>query len=216
MIADAPAAVAQIAQRTAAQEKGFVTYRLHRVFDVHAGPRHRRDEWFLAVATQDGTIVKVRVLRASIGGSAADAAKTAEIENQYEHPKPDDVLHRPFDPRYVSEYSYQAADAQTYRFSSAMHDGSHGNGTFSVDANGNVVKYQYTPNVLPQYATSGTVTDDRGAVLQNYWSLTRESHEYRGHYLIFGGGATAVITYDQYKRYPDLNSAVSALQTYTP
>jgi hypothetical protein len=215
MIADVPPAIVQIAQRAGAQEKGVVTYRLHRVFDVHAGPQHRHDDLVLAIARQDGRIVKVRVVKAIVGGNAADASKTAEIENQYEHPNPGDLFHAPFDPRYVNEYGFQAVDPQTYRFTSTMHDSSHGNGTLSLDASGNVVKYVYSPNVLPQYTTSGTVTNDRAQVLPNFWFLTREAHEYRGHYLIFGGGATAVITYDQFKRYEDVNAAVSALSTYT-
>ena len=216
MIADVPPAVMQIAERAANQEKGIVTYRIHRIFDVHAGPRHRHDEYYLAVVSQDGRIVKAHALRIIQDNKPADAAASAQVENQYEHPKPGDLLDRPFDPRYVKDYSYQQVDAQTYKFASTVRDSSHGDGTFSLDANGDIVKYQYTPNVLPQYTTSGTVTDSRAQVLPTYWSLTREDYEYRGHFLLFGGGASAVITYDGYKRYSDLNAATAALQSYSP
>lgn len=211
MLAAAPPAVAQIAQRTKPQEQGIVLYRLHRAFDVHAGPMHRHDETQLAVISQDGHVVKVRVLSAVEGGKPLDQMRIAQIEEQYEHPKPADIFHRPFDPDYLGEYTYQAVDSKTYRFTSAQHDGSHGNGTFWTDDDGNVVKYEYAPNALPQYATSGTITFDRSQVLPGVWALTREAHEYRGHYFIFGGGATAVITYDSFARYPDLQSAQTAL-----
>lgn len=212
MLTAAPPAVVQIAQHFASQERGVAVYRLHRIFDVHAGPMHRHDELELAVVSQDGRTVKVRVLRATTGGKDADSQGKLQIENQYEHPNPSDVFHRPFDPQYLSEYSYEAVDAQTYRFSSPIHDGSHAAGTFWLDAAGDVVKYEYTPYVLPRYTTGGTVTDERAEVLPGYWFLTRESHEYHGHYAIFGGGASVLITYDAFKSYPDTASAISALQ----
>lgn len=212
MIAEAPPAIVEIAQRTAHQETGVVLFRLHRVFDVHAGPMRRHDETELAVVSQDGRVVKVRVLRASEGGKTLDQERVAQIEEQYEHPKPNDVFHRPFDPAYLAEYTYQTVDSRTYRFASTLHDASHGNGTFSLDDDGNVVKYAYSPNVLPQYASSGTITYERAQVLPGLWAITRESHEYRGHYLFFGGGASAQIIYDSYARYSDPASALSALE----
>lgn len=212
MLVAAPPAVVQIAQHAKQQEQGIVLYRLHRVFDVHAGPMHRHDVMELALISQDDRVVKVRVLHADEGGKPLDQTRIAQIEDQYERPKPADIFHRPFDPDYLSEYTYQALDSTTYRFTSTQHDGGHGNGTLWTDEGGNVVKYQYAPNVLPKYATSGTITYDRSQVLPGVWALTREAHEYRGHYVIFGGGATAVITYDSYVRYPDLPSAETALE----
>lgn len=212
MLIDAPPAVVQIAQRARSQERGIVLYRLHRVFDVHAGPSRRHDELELAVVSQDDRVVRVRILRASTGGKSVDDAGRRQLENQYENPKPGDVFHRPFDPAYVNEYTYQAVDARTYRFTSILRDSSHGDGTFSLNDTGDVVKYVYTPNVLPQYAKSGTVTNDRSQVLPDSWHLTREAHEYRGRYFIFSGGATAVITCDSFEQFADVPSAVSALE----
>lgn len=211
MIVDAPPAIVRIAQRAASQERGVVLYRLHRVFDVHAGPSRRHDDLELAVVAQDAHVVKVRVLHAVSGGKPLDEAAKAQIEHQYEQPKASDVFHRPFDPAYLNEYTYQALDEKTYRFTSVLRDGSHGDGTFSLDGEENVVRYQYTPNVLPQYAKSGSVTNERAAVLPGLWHLTREAHEYAGRYFIFSGGATAVITYDSFETYRDVPSALSAL-----
>lgn len=211
-LADAPPAIVQIAQRAKNQEQGILLYRLHRVFDVHAGPSRRHDELDLAVVTQDGAVIKVRVLRGSSGGKAFDEASRKQIENQYEHPNPQDVFHRPFDPAYVNEYTYRAVDPKTYRFTSVVRDGSHGDGTFTLDDAGDVVKYVYAPNVLPKYANSGSVTNDRSPVLADSWHLTREAHEYRGRYFIFSGGATAVITCDSFQRFADVPTALSALE----
>jgi len=177
---------------------------------------HRHDDLQLAVVSEDNHIVKVRVLSALVGGKMQDAARIRQIEDQYEHPKPGDVFHRPFDPAFLDEYTYQVVDARTYRFSSGVRDAGHGDGTFQLDDGGNVVSYVYTPNVMPQYATSGTVTDERTQVLPNLWQLTREVWTFHGHYAIFGGGATATITYDSFERYADLISAEAALDKATP
>lgn len=216
MIAQAPPAVVEIAQRIPRQEAGVVLYRLRRVFDVHAGPMHRHDEMQLAVVTQDGRVVKVRVLEAFEGGNPLDAQRILQIENQYEHPKASDIFHRPFDPAYVQEYTFQSLDPTTYRFTSAVRDASHGDGTFRIDDAGNVVKYEYAPNVMPQYATSGTITYERSQVLAGLWEVRRETHEYRGHYLFFGGGASAVVVYDSFQKFDDLPSAMAALAKTQP
>lgn len=211
MVAQTPPAIVQIAQRVQGQERGAVVFRLQRIFDVHAGPMHRHDEMELAVASDGPHVVKVRVIRALTGGKAADASGIAQIENRYEHPAPLDLFHRPFDPQYTGEYTYEAVDAQTYRFKGSIRDSSHGDGTFSLDAAGNVVKYQYAPAAMPPYAHSGTVAGERAQVLPNFWAVTQETQQYSGRYAIFGGGATASIRYDAFRRYPDVNAAVAAL-----
>jgi hypothetical protein len=213
LIAQVPPAVVAIAQRVHSQEQGAVTYRLRRVFDVHAGPMHRHDERTLEIASDGDTIVKVRVVQELIGGKAADAKQTAQLEDQYEHPNPGDVFHRPFDLRYMNEYTFETVDPQTYRFSSAVHDGSHGNGTFTVDSAGNVVKYEYTPYVLPQYTHSGTISDTRAQVLPNYWFVTQETQQYSGRYAIFGGGASVSITFDSFRRFANAGAAAASLGT---
>jgi hypothetical protein len=211
MLAQTPPAIVQIAERTASQERAPIVFRLHRVFDVHAGPMHRHDDMLLAVASQDGNAIKVRVLHDLIGGKPADANAVAQVQNQYEHPNPGDVFHRPFDRRYIGEYAYTPVDARTYRFSSSVHDAAHGDGTFWLDAAGNVVKYQYTPYVLPKYTHSGTIVYQRAQVLPGVWAVTSETHEYSGRYAIFGGGATVAITCDTFSRYQNVASAVAAL-----
>ena len=211
-----PPAVVQIAQHVQRQETGVVSYQLTRTFDAHVGPFRRHEELELAIVSQDGTTVKVRVIRYQIGGRDQDANARAQMEAKYEHPNPHDVFHRPFDLQYLSEYTYGDDTSQTVHFTSQSQDSSHGDGTFSLDADGDVVEMVYTPKALPQYASSGTVTDDRAQVLPNYWSVTREVHHYRGRYAIFGGRADVDIEYAQFKRFPDVQSATAALESGPP
>jgi hypothetical protein len=212
-VAQVPPAIVKIAQRVQSQEQGAVSYRYRRIFDVHAGPRHRHDDMTLAIVNDGATTVKVRVIQDLIGGKAADAQQIAQLEDAYEHPKPGDVFHRPFDPRYLNEYTYEQVNAQEYKFGSSIHDSSHGSGTFNLDDQDNVVKYQYSPYALPPYTHSGTISDVRAAVLPDFWWLTQDIEQYSGRYFIFGGGANVAITYDSFRRYPSVDAAVSALNT---
>jgi hypothetical protein len=209
--APAPAIVTQAAQRTQTTERGVVTVRVHRVFDVHAGPYSRHDDMVFSAAYQDGTLVKMHIISQQVGGKDTDAATKAETERKYEHPAPGDVFQRPYDPRHLSEYTYEVAGPQTVRFKTLVRDAGHGDGTFTVDSNYNVVSVQYSPAALPQHASSGTVTDTREQVLPGYWAVTREVQEYRGHYAIFGGGATATITQSGFTKYPNVAAAIAAL-----
>ena len=210
-MATPPPAVVQIAQQVQRQSTGVVSCHLTRTFDAHVGPFRRHEELDLAIVSQDGKTVKVRVLRYQISGRDQDANARAQMEAKYENPNPRDVFHLPFDTRYLNEYTYGDTSQQTVHFVSQMQDSSHGDGSFSLDKDGDVVEMEYSPKVLPQYASAGTVTDDRAQVLPNYWSVTREVHHYRGHYAIFGGHADVDIEYSQFKRFPDVQSATAAL-----
>ncbi len=206
-----PAIVTQAAQRTALTERGVVGWRTHRVFDVHAGPYSRHDDMIFAAVYQDGVLVKMHVIDQKVGGKETDAATKAQTEQKYEHPAPGDVFSRPYDPKFLNDYTYEAVDAHTVRFTTKIRDAGHGDGTFTVDSQFNVVSVRYTPAAMPQHATSGTVTDQRAQVLPNYWAVTQEVQQYSGRYAIFGGGATATITNSAFSRFPDLAAATAAL-----
>ena len=214
MIVDTPPAIVQIAQRAQRQEQGVFLYHMRKLFDVHAGGRRRHEELELEVVSDATRTIKVRVLRSLVDGKASDAAALQKIEDQYEHPNPADVVHRPFDPAYLGEYTYQQLDAKTFKFTSAVRDSAHGDGTFSLDDDGDIVSYAFQPAVLPKYTTAGTVTAQRSEVLPGIWQLTRETDEYKGRFAFLSGGATVSITYDSYAQYPDAASAIAALKAY--
>jgi hypothetical protein len=206
-----PAIVTQAAQRTQLSERGVVGVRVHRLFDVHAGPYSRHDDMVFAAVYEDGVLVRMRVIYQREGGKETDAAAKARTQQKYEHPAPGDVFDRPYDPRYLNDYDYEVVDAHTVRFKTKVRDAGHGDGTFTVDAAANVVSVQYAPAALPKYSKSGTVTDERAQVLPQYWSLTKEVQEYRGRYAIFSGGATATITQGPFTRFANLAAATAAL-----
>lgn len=214
MLADVPPAVIQIAKRAQSQETGILLYRLRRTFDVHAGPFARHDELELVEIVQDGVPVKVRVIRDLIGGKSAGADVFAKTTAQYEHPQPGDVFERPFDPKYAGDYTFAVVDPHTFRFSSSMHDSSHGSGTFTTNAAGDVVQFVYVPNVLPKYASSGTITDDRTQVLPDTWFAAHEVQNYRGRYGLFAGAATTLNQYDDFKRFQDVPAAIAAMNAF--
>src|ERR1700729_1438288 len=141
--ADAPPALAEIAQRFAETSRGIVGFTMHRTFDVHAGFSSRHEDMVMDGVYEAGTIVKVRILTDSINGKPADATTQSEVENAWEHPKPGETFAPPFDSRHFSEYQYQAVNAGTIAFTSAVHDAAHGNGTFTYDAQGNVLSCVY-------------------------------------------------------------------------
>lgn len=206
-----PAIVTQAAERTELTERGVAGWRVHRVFDVHAGPYARHDDMEFAAVYQDGVLVKMHIIYQKVGGKETDAATKAQTEQKYEHPAPGDVFSRPYDPKSLNDYTYEIVNPQTVRFTTKVRDAGHGDGTFTVDNAFNVVSVKYTPAAMPQHASSGTVTDQRAQVLPNFWAATQEVQEYRGHYAIFGGSATATITQSAFSRFPDVTTATAAL-----
>ncbi len=203
--------VAAVAQRFAQTSRGVVSFRLHRVFDVHAGPRSRHDEIVLDGVYVNGTVAKVRVISYTIGGKQADAQQQAQLEQQWEQPKPTDVFHAPFDPKYTSEYRYRAGVNRTINFTPLLADSSHGAGVLTYDQHYDLVSYTYSPSVMPEHATSGTITDQRAAVLTNYWAVRDEMQQYQGRYALWNGAATVEVTWSSFRRFANLRQAVESI-----
>ncbi len=209
--ADAPPDLTRVAQRFAETSRGFVGFHLHRTLDVHAGFSSRHEDLVLDGIYVDGVIVKVRIASYTIDGKAAGAPAEATLKAAYEHPNPGDVFNVPFDSPYAEGYQYSSAGPQKLAFTSKVHDGAHGNGTFTYDAAGDVLSYTYQPNVLPPHATSGEITDRRAEVLPGYWAVTQESHEYGGSYGPFRGAGNVEIEYSGFRRFADLQSVLRSL-----
>lgn len=211
-LADAvPAIVEQAAERTRATERGVIAVRVHRIFDVQAGPSSRHDDMLFAAVYQDGVLVKMHVISQKIGGKDTDKNAKSQIEQKYEHPAPTDVFKRPYDPKFLSDYTYEIVDPRTVRFKARVRDAAHGDGTFTLDGNANVVSVTYAPAALPQYSTKGTITDARAAVLADYWATTSETQQYSGHYMVFGGHASTSLSFSAFQRYPTVTAAIAAV-----
>ncbi len=208
---DAPPALIEVAHRFAATSRGIVAFRLHRVFDVHAGFSSRHEDLVLNGIWQNGRVVRVRVVSYAIDGKPADDATQTALENQYEHPAPNTVFALPFDPRNLRAYHYQSVQPGKIAFTATLRDATHGDGTFSYDGANNVVAYSYQPGALPQYAKFGVIADRRSEVLPGYWAVTQETQQYKGTYGPFPGAASVQITWSNFRRFSDLQSAAAAL-----
>ncbi len=184
---------------------------MHRIFDVHGGFSRRHEDLVMNGIYDDGALVRVRVVNYSINGSAASASDVAGVEQSWNHPKPSDVFTPPFDARNFGAYDYQSGGTSAIGFTSAVHDAGHGSGSFSYDAQGNVVSYTFTPNVLPPHASSGEIADHRGEVLPGYWASTQETQQYRGSYGPFAAAGSIEVTYSDFHRFTDLPSALRSL-----
>jgi hypothetical protein len=209
--AGAPPVLAQIAQRFAETSRGVVVCQLHRLFDVHAGFSSRHEDLTMNAAYDDGAIVKVHVTSYSIDGKDAGASDVASVEQSWSHPDPGGTFAAPFDPRNFDAYRYTSGGASAIGFTSNVRDAGHGDGSFTYDAQYNVISYTYRPGALPPHASSGEITDARAEVLPGYWAATQETQGYTGHYGPFAGAGTVTISCANFRRFPDVASALSAL-----
>ena len=201
----------QIAQRFAETSRGIVAFRMHRTFDVHGGFSSRHEDLVMDGVYQDGAIVRVRVSSYTIDGRPAGAADISSLEQAWEHAEPGDVFAPPYDPRYLDEYQYRSAGPSTIGFTSSLRDAGHGSGSFTYDAQNDVVACTYAPNSLPPHASSGEVTDRRSEVLPGYWAVTEETQQYRGLYGPFAAAGTVELSFSNFRRFPDLQSALRSL-----
>lgn len=194
--------------------RGVVGFRLHRVLDVHAGFSKRHEDLVMDGISENGAMVKVRVVSYAIDGKPVALSDAAALAAAYEDPK--QAFAQPFDPRCIDAYSYRAADAGTIAFTSVLRDAQHGDGSFTYDGAYNVVSYTYQPNALPPHASWGTVTDRRAEVLPGYWAVTHETQQFKGSYGPFAGAGTEVIDFSGFQRFADLQSALRSIQENAP
>ncbi len=209
--ANAPPALAQVAQRFAQTSRGAVVCRLHRVFDVHGGFSRRHEDLTMNLAYDDGAIVRVRVTSYSIDGKPASTQDVASVEQSWDHPKPGDVFAPPFAARNFGAYQYRRSGPASIAFTSSVHDAGHGNGSFTYDVRYDVVTYTYQPAALPPHASFGEITDRRARVLSGYWASTDETQTYKGTYGPFAAAGTIAVTYSNFRRFADVASALKAL-----
>jgi hypothetical protein len=202
-----PAIVSAVAGRFWHSVQGIASFRLHRVFDVHAGPRSRHDDIVFDGVYDDGRLVNMRIVSYTIGGQQADAQQQADFERDWVQTSPKATFHLPFDPRFLGDYHYRVT-GNTVAFAPLSSAASNGSGVFTFDGRHNVVSYTYAPSVMPEHATSGTVSDQRAEVLPDYWSVTHETQQYKGRYALWTGGATVEITWTNFRRYASLRQAV--------
>lgn len=213
LLPSVPAIVAQAAQTAALENAGVTVHERHITLDAQAGPAHFRQQNDAIMLMTDGEYAHIHFLRIEENGhtlSANDLAKR-EAENNATLERGEGIFKQPFDRRYLGDYQYTTspcnceANAIDVHFSSLLRDDQHGTGTMRIDpATGNVLELTYTPNVLPDHANSGTVTETFGQALAGLWTIVRIDRVYSGRVLFVGGHGTVTETLDQFHHFTNV------------
>lgn len=206
-----PAAVALAASLAARDHGGIVAYQIHRTGDVSAAFFRRHDDVTLAVVFDNDKLTNVRVLRDQINGRPAGAAAEQALTRELLTNASAGAFAVPFDTRHLNEYHYRVEGDRVW-FAADARDAQHANGFFQLAPNGAVAELQYTPNVLPRFATGGTVREERAEVLPRFWATVRSVESYDGRYGLFRGHAEFVTTNTDYHRFADTAAAMAWLQ----
>lgn len=204
-----PAIVERAAQIAANDHKGIVSFQIEQTSRIDGGPIHKTAHCVIVAAYDDEQLIRVRVIRYEENGKDAGADRMREIEKQLSAHS--DGFAVPFDRAHFGEYAYEAPDDNTVRFTSALRDARHGGGSFQVAADGHVTHLQYAPNVLPQYANTGTVEEDRAQVLPGFWATVRSVQRYSGRYLLIRGSGEVTMTESHFTRYATRAEAIAAV-----
>lgn len=211
MTANVPPIVMRAAERATHDHQGIVGYRLHQTTELHAARFYNRSDNFeMAVVFDGDTLVKVRIFSYTENGRDASEGDKAKIQAQLEERKPNSGFAVPFDARHFAEYRY-VQNGMGALFISLARDDRHGDGEFVVNARGDVTRMTYTPDVLPKYATSASIVDDRSEVLPSFWATVREVQRYEGKYGPFHGYGEIVTQERDFNRFQNRAAALTAL-----
>jgi len=203
-----PAIVERAAQVAAADHKGIVTFQIEQTSRIDGGPIHRTDHAIILAAYEDEQLIRVRVVRLEENGKELGAERMRALENNLSAHSEGFAV--PFDRAHFGEYTYEA-DGSTVRFTSALRDARHGDGSFDVAADGHVTHLHYTPRVLPQFATAGTIDEDRAAVLPSFWATVRSQQHYTGRYFFIRGAADVQTTESHFAKHASRAEALAAV-----
>lgn len=205
-----PVLVERAAQASAGDHAGFVSFRIEQTSHVDGGPIHRSADVVLVAAYENDRLIRVRVLKYVDNGK--DAADSTRSELEARLSRTADGFAVPFDARHFGEYAYDPVDDRTVRFTSGLHDGRHGEGSFTVGSGAHVSELRYRPFVLPEHATSGVVEEYRSEVLPGFWATTRSVQRYTGRYLLIRGSAEITTMESQFARYASRAQADAAVR----
>lgn len=210
-----PAAVVLAASLAAGDHGGITGYRIQRTVDIAAGPFHRHEDVALAVIFQNDRLLRVRVLSDTVSGRTTGTPAQQTLERRLLAASKAPGFAVPFDSRHFQEYTYRV-QGNRVDFSSKLKDARHANGYFELGSNGAVTQMQYALNVLPKYATAGTVHEDRAEVLPHFWATVRSTQSFDGRYVIFQGHGEFVTVDTDFRRFGTVDAATAWLQAERP
>lgn len=206
-----PPAVVLAASLAARDHAGIIGYRIQRTVDMAAGPIRRHEDVTLVAVFENDRLVRVRVLRDMVSGHSTGVPAQQALERQLLTASKEEGFAVPFDSRHFHEYTYRV-QGNLVAFSSAMKDARHANGFFVLGKSGAVTELQYGLNVLPKYATAGTVHEERAEVLPNFWATVRSTQIFEGRYAIFRGRGEFVTVDSGFRRFGTVDAATAWLQ----
>lgn len=212
MTADVPQIVTRAADRALHDHHGIVGYRLQQITELHAARFYKRSDNFVMAAVFDGDqLIGIRVLQFTQNGREATAEEKTAIKSSLERASVAPGFAVPFDARHFAEYNYVQIGASSVRFTSLARDARHGDGVFTENAQGDVIRMSYVPDVLPPHADAGTITIERSEVLPGFWATATETQHYQGHYGPFQGYGEILTKERDFRRFQNRAAALAAL-----
>jgi hypothetical protein len=225
--ASAPAVADVLSRAAAANDSalaGTVVSVRHLSVSVAAGPAHYAEQNDALVVMEDGAFARVRYLRVVQNGKglSPDQLAQRDDENNRDLARGSSFFKQPFDRRYLQDYSYGGQVAgpapnneSEITFRSLIHDDQHGDGTMRIDAaSGRVIELTYTPNVLPNRASSGTTTETFGEPIAGLWTIVRIDRSYDGHMAFFRGSGHVIETLDHFRHFNNVEDGLAFVRTF--
>lgn len=207
-----PPIVARAAQTAALEGFGVIVHDRHITLVAAAGPAHFSQSSDAIMLMNDATYSHIHYLRIEENGHVLNASEMAKREaaNNHELEAGKDVFKQPFDRRYLADYQYTivpctcASGEIAVHFTSRIADTQHGAGDMHIDeATGHVLDLTYTPNVWPDHANAGLVSETFGQALPGLWAIVRIDRTYTGRVLFVTGHSTVTEVLDNFHHFTD-------------
>ncbi|HTU70454.1 MAG TPA: hypothetical protein VMF11_09045 [Candidatus Baltobacteraceae bacterium] len=220
--ANVPAIVQAAAQTAASTSAGAVVFERHITILASAGPAHYEQRSDAVLLMTNGAYRRIHYLWIDVNGRPLDPAQTSrrDDQNNRDLEAGKDFFKEPFDGRYLADYRYAivpcacSGNAVDVRFSSDVHDNQHGRGDMRIDpSTGRVLALSYSPNVLPEYATGGTIDETFGEPVPGLWTTVRSDSTYVGRVLFIPGRGTVTEVLDHFHRFTDASAGETFYRT---
>ena len=224
-----PGVISKIVERFEADSAGVTATRESIVYDQRAPGKNEHDEQELTVLQQDRRVIGSRLHRIVKDGHVDSpnelAQAQADADKRYTSTSPLRTrFAMPYYPESAAEYSYGTAKPcascgagmQTIDFSSSASDDRHIRGSMTFDgATFRPLKLEFTPNVLPKFATSAKLTYTFGPHDEGGWGIVRIEEHYTGRMLLISGSADNTTTMVRVKRFATVDAARKAIEAGT-
>lgn len=220
-----PSLVARAAAYNASALSGVVVQERHIDLHVSAGPAHFSEQNDAVVMLEDGAYKELRYLRIATNGKTLDAKQMMQrqVQDNGELSRGLAFFKQPYDARYLHDYTYAPAPcpdcvsgARAIRFHSIVRDDQHGDGTMRIEErSGKVLGVVYTPDVLPQHASSGTTTEIFGSAAPGLWTIVQIDREYSGRVAFIHGSGNMTERLDHFQRFTTAYAGINYLRHAT-